>query len=160
MRPARFAIARPDGRSNAQVLIDYVKDGEPGRIYTYEELSIALSHGADHTYSTQDVRAIVTTAYPRILKEHQRALHNIRGQGYRVAFAKEHTALAMTRKRRSDTQLLRGFQTLQHVRIDELDPNARMAHEGTLMIVGGLYQAQQAMDKRLRAVEDAIRSLK
>lgn len=151
-----FEITREDGRSNAQVVLDYVRGGEPGRLYTYQELGEALSVGTDRAYTERDVRAVVTQVYPRLLKEQQRALHNVRGQGYRLALAGEHQGLALARKRRADVQMLRGVQTLQHVRWEELDPEARKAHEGSLMVLGGMYAQQQAFDRRLRRIEAAI----
>lgn len=157
---APFEVTRLDGRSNSQVVIDYVKNGEPGRVYSYHELGAALSTGTDRDYGVNAVRAAVTASCARLLKEHQRALHNVRLVGYRLAHAKEHMGLALVRKRRADVQIKKGLHTLRHVRWDELDDNARRAHEGHLMITESLVANQMALDKRLRAVEQAISSLK
>lgn len=155
-----FTVTRLDGRSNAAVLIDYIKDGAPDRLYGYAELGAALEVGSTRRFEPKDVRAVVTAAYPLVLKKLDRALQNVRGVGYRIARAGEHKQLALTRTRRADVQMKRGWQTLQHVRFEEMSEAERLAHEGTLMIVGALYQQQQAMDRRLRAVEDAIRGLR
>lgn len=159
MTTALFAITRSDGRSNAQVLLDYVKDGEPGRVYTFADLGSALDAGTDRRFTTSDVRNVVTAASRRLLREQQRVLHSVRRVGYRIAKASDHRQLALNRTRRADVQLKRGFLTLQHVRWDEMDPTSRKVHEGTLMVVGALYQQQRAMENRLSAVEDAIRGL-
>jgi hypothetical protein len=157
MRTANpFQITRPDGRSNSQVVIDHVRDGEPGRVYTYDELGAALAEGTDHIYSVDAVRAAVTASCARLLKEHQRALHNVRLVGYRLAYAKDHMGLALIRKRRADVQIKRGLQTLRHVRWDEMDENTRRAHEGHLMITESLVANQMHIEKRLQAVEQAI----
>jgi hypothetical protein len=156
----RFVITRMDGRSNAQVVLDLVQGGEPGRVYTFDEIAEALSVGATREFNRSDVRSIVAGANQRLLKEQQRVLHNVRHIGYRIAEAKDHRSLALTHKHRADVQLLRGYQRLTHVRYEEMDANARAAHEGTLMVVGALYQQQKAMDRRLTAVEAAIQNLR
>lgn len=153
-------ISRLDGRSNTQVVIDYVRTGEPGRIYTYDELAAALAVGTTHNYGRAEIAAIVGGAQVRMLRELQRTLFNVRGQGYRLSHANDHNRLALVRTRRADVQMRRGFQTLQNVRWDEMEPEARKVHEGTLMIVGSMYQQQRAMDQRISAVEDAIRGLR
>lgn len=155
-----FKIARVDGRSNAQVIIDCVKDGEPGRVYGYDELAAALSVGTDRTYGIESVRASVIAACPRLLRESQRTLYNVRRVGYRLSHATDHNRLGLQRTRRADVQMRRGVQILQHVRWDEMDENSRKIHEGTLMVVGAFYQQQQAMERRLSAVETAIKNLR
>lgn len=155
----KFEIVRQDGRSNAQVLLDYFKNGMPGRVYTHAELADVLSAGTSRRYAVRDVRAVVAGLYTRLLKEQQRAIHSVRGLGYRLAYAKDQSGLALTRKRRSDVQLKKGLETLQHVAWHELDPDARKAHEGTLMVVGALWANQQALERRQSDVERAISNL-
>lgn len=155
-----FQITRVDGRSNAEVVIDLVKMGAPGEVYTYQQIADALSVGTDHAYGVSEVRTIVAGCYARLLKEQQRALHNVRRVGYRLAHANDHNRLALVRTKKADVQMRRGFETLTHVRWDEMDAEHRKVHEGTLLVVGALYQQQQAMDRRLSAVEAAIRGLK
>lgn len=154
-----FKITRADGRSNAQVLLDYVQDGRAGQTYTYAELAAALEDGADRTYSRVAVRQIAAAAYDRMLKEQQRALHNIRGVGYRLAPASDHKQLAAQRKRRSDVQLVRGLNTLRNVRWDEMDTETRKAHEGSLMVMSAIYEQQRALERRQSSIEDAVRKL-
>lgn len=157
---SRFQITRTDGRSNAQVILDLVQDDAPGTEYSYQALGEALSTGTDRTYGTSAVRSIVMSAYPRLLKEQQRALHNVRGRGYRLAEASQHQDLALVRKRRADRQMLRGLQTLQHVKWDELTEPQRAAHEGTLLVVGALWQAQRALERRQDRVEGVLARLR
>jgi hypothetical protein len=151
-----FEITRRDGRSNVQVILDHVRDGEPGNLYTYDALSEALGAAAQRSYSTRDVQQIVRTALARLLKEQQRRLHNVRTVGYRLAPASEHMTLARYDKRRADAQLLRGLETLRHVRWDEMEPNVRAAHEGHLILTEAIYANQIALDQRLTRVEQAI----
>lgn len=153
----KFKIVREDGRSNAQVLLDYFQKGRPGQIYTYEELASVLRAGTDRQYDTAAVRSIAMALYQRLLKEQARALHNVRNVGYRLAEAHDHNHLAVVRKRKSDMQLLKGVQTLQHVRWDEFkDPEARKAHEGQLMVMSALYMQQTALEKRTKSLEDMV----
>jgi hypothetical protein len=154
-----FEITREDGRSNAQVVLDLMGDAEPGRTFTFAQIADALSAGTDRKYTRADVRQIAASAYDRMLAEHQRALHNVRGIGYRVAPAADHNRLAIARKRRADVQLERGVSTLQNVRWNELDPEARKAHEGTLMVMSALHQQQRAMEKRQEGIERVIARL-
>jgi hypothetical protein len=133
-----------------------VKDHEPGDIFTYAEIGAALEAGTDKTYPVPRVRAAVVSASPRLLKEQQRALHNVKLVGYRLAFAKEHSGLARQRQRRADVQLKRGLQLLKNVRLDEMDENARTAHMGHFMVAEALYANQLALERRMRAVEHAV----
>lgn len=158
--PARFKVARDDGRTDAQVVIDLVKDGTAGTLYTHDQIVAALSVGATREYTQHDVSGAVGRANKRLLREYQRRLHVVTGMGYRLAPASEHMALANGDRRRADTQLRKGLETLRHVRWDELEPEARKAHEGHLMVTEALYQAQAAQDRRLRAVEQVIRGMR
>lgn len=157
MRP--FQITRTDGRSNGQVLIDYLRDGEPGRVYPYPELMDALSAGANRAFDASAVRGIVAAIYPRLLKEQERALHSVRGVGYRLAYAREHAGLTRQRFHRSDVQAMRGLQTLRHVRWEELSSTERALTEGFLMLAENQHAQSRAFDRRLRAVENAIKAI-
>lgn len=151
-----FRITREDGRSNGQVLLDYVRDKPAGTTFTYAELAEELSRGSNHVYTERDVQALSVRIYPRLLKEQARALHNVRNVGYRLAPAALHVTLANNRRTKADKQMLRGLQTLEHVRWEEMDTNQRLAHEGQLMIVGALYHQMRALEQRTGAVEQAI----
>lgn len=160
MTAGRFDISRADGRSDSQVVLDYVRSGEPGHIYSYEELGAALQEGTTRTFTVQAVRSVVMVrSFGRLLKEQQRALRNVRGVGYLLAHASDHNAIAQDRQRRSAAQIRKALQILQHVRYDEMTENQRNAHLGQLMLVGALCANQQALEKRQRAAEDAIEKL-
>lgn len=154
----QFSINRQDGRSNAQVLLDLVKDKPAGEVFSYEEIAKALSAGSAREYDEKDVQQLAVKVYPRLLKEQARALHNVRGIGYRLAPAAFHVTLATSRKSKADRQMLRGVQTLQHVRWDEMTPNERSAHEGHLLITSALHQQMMALERRQNIVEKAIRT--
>lgn len=145
-----FEITRGDGRSNQQVLIDSVRDAKPGTLFTYDELKRILDLSKNRT------RAVVLAAQHRLLKEYGRTLENVRGEGYRMAEATDHTRIAHGRKRRADVQLRKGLHVLRHVRWEELDEEASKAHQGTLMITEALYRIQASQDQRLSRIEAAI----
>lgn len=146
-----FEIKRPDGRSHQQVLIDAVAGAEPGTMFTYVQLQMVLG------FKTKErTRAVVLAAQHRLLKEHNRTLENVRGEGYRMAKANDHTRIANGRKRRADVQLRKGLHVLRHVRWEELDEESRKAHQGTLMVTEALYRIQASQESRLRKIEEAI----
>lgn len=153
----KFKITRSDGRSDAQVVLDLVKDKPAGEVFTYEQIQAALSENSNHSYSVANVQSIAVRVYPRLLKEQARALHNVRNVGYRLAPAAYHVTLANDRSMKADKQLLRGVQTLQNVRWDEMNENQRLAHEGQMMIVSALYAQMKALERRQNAVELAIK---
>lgn len=153
-----FAIARMDGRSNQQVLIDHVKNGKPGDMFSFDELAAALSAGSDRIFGVQEVRGVVAMAATRLLKEQARTLVNIRGFGYRLAPGSDHAMLAKGRRDKAAVQIVKAKSLLEHVRWDEMDPNQRLAHEGTLMLVSALYEQQRAFNDRLRKVEETIKA--
>jgi hypothetical protein len=55
--------------------------------------------------------------------------------------------------------MLRGVQTLQHVRWDEMDTNHRLAHEGQLLLTSALYSQMRLLETRQRSVEDSIKKM-
>lgn len=154
-----FQISRADGRSNQQVLIDYVNAHPPGRFYPYNELVKVLSSGAAQPFSIERTRAVVLQSQRRLLRESQRALMNVRGQGYRLAEAARHQELARKHERKSEVQLRKGLHLLKHVRWDEMDENSRQAHQGLMMIVESLHQRQSSLSRRQSAVEELLSSI-
>lgn len=157
---AAFEITRADGRSNSQVLLDLFEKGELGRLYKYEELSAALSEGVDKTYTNSEITGIIGKIYIRLLKEQQKAVHSVRGVGYRLALADDHKSLALDRKQRADGQLLKGLETLRGVQWDKIkDPEVRKATEGQLLILSAIYNQTQALERRQNGIEEALRRL-
>lgn len=155
-----FRISRCDGRSNGQVILDLVKDEKPGTVFSYQQLSDALSAGTGKRYARNEVQRIVVATCPRMLKEQARTLHNIENKGYQIAPADYHMTLAHDRKGRADKQMLRGVQLLENVKWDEMDSNQRLAHQGQLLVMSALYQNQKALERRQVAIEKAILQVK
>jgi hypothetical protein len=152
-----FARRRADGRSNVEVLIDVIsRDPEPGVIHSYDELGHALEEGADRAYPKLTVQRIVAGSLRQVGLRTKRALECVPGVGYRVVFAKEHMGLALKRKGRADIQLKKAFGILKNVRLDELDPANRAAHEAQFVMMSALLQNQVALDRRLQKTEQVI----
>jgi hypothetical protein len=156
----QFQIARSDGRSNSQVILDLVRGAEPGRVFSYHDLGAALSVGMSRQFEIQAIRSVVRTMLARLLKEERRVLQNVPGVGYRLAFAGDHRQLSDDRKRRATAQLKRGLLILENVRWDEMDENQRAAHQGQLMVVGAMYAMQQMIDRRQRRQDQTIAELR
>lgn len=154
-----FVISRSDGRSNSQVVIDYVTQRPPGTVITYEQLGTALGQGTVRKYGREDVQGIVTSANPRLLREHKRSMQNIRGVGYRIAEAKDHVELSLVRRRRADIQMKAGRELLRNVHWEELDPMQRKIHEGHLMITEALWRNQLELLGRQKKTDVLIESL-
>lgn len=154
-----FEITRTDGRSNQQVVIDYVAGKSPGDVFTFEELQEELARRSEREYDRAAVCAAVNQANRRLLREFQRCLHNVRGRGYRLAPAKEHIVLAAGDRRRAHRSQLKGLEKLRNVRWDEMDENARNATQGTLMLMEAFAGNQRALESRVARVEEAIRNL-
>ena len=155
----KLEILRYDGRSNADVIIDMIKDSEPGTLFRYEHISEELGRDTPTTYDRAAVASVINSVLPRVMKATNRTLMNVRMVGYKVAHAREHNTLAVRRKRRADTQMLRGIQTLQHVRLEEMTDNERHVHQGTLMIVSALWQQHRHMERRQSEIERAINGI-
>lgn len=154
----RFRIGRADGRSNAEVLRDHVRDKVPGTVLTFEELIAVLSDGSPRAWDRDAVRGLVSRSMRCLATSLSRVLQSVQRVGYRVAHANDHRSIALMRKRRGDAQIVKGLVTLQHVRWDEMDAESRKAHEGQLMVIEGVVQMQRGFDQRLKQVEDAIRN--
>jgi len=156
---AKFQTSRTDGRSDAQVIIDLVKDGEPGRIYNYDELIAALEVNAPKSYDIPAARSAIYRSRKRLLEEHAIALQNITNVGFRFAPAAAHQMIAKLRKCRADRQMKEGLRVLQNVRWNEMDSATREAHEGQLLVMSALWANQKALEARQASTEKVLRRL-
>lgn len=154
-----FRTDRSDGRSDRQVILDLVAESQPGDLFSYDQLKVALMVGTDRVFDHAAVGNAVRAARDVWLTQSQRTLRVIRGEGYKVCAADEHSGLALDRKRRADQQMKRGLSLLNNVRWAELSPEARKAHEGTLLVVGALAQKMSLADRRSEGIEDVLNRL-
>jgi hypothetical protein len=149
-----FEITREDGRSNADVVLDLVRDAEPGRLYGYAELGEALGMA-----DVRRIQGAVRTALPRLLREQQRALSVITGVGYRLSHASEHSRLALVRERKSQRQLKGAMQLLVNTRLDELTPAQRTLHEAHLTVTAAIGQQVSYLSRKQKTQDAAINAL-
>ena len=157
MNAKNFAIGRTDGRSNSQVIIDLVKEnGAPDTIFSYEELKAVLNAGAPRVFGDADTQVIVRNSLPRLNRELQRTLVNVRGSGYRVAWGNEHLSLALRHESKADRQLKRGLTLLKNVRRDEMSANELRQHDGMLLVLGAIHGQQQQLVRRQNEVERTL----
>lgn len=152
----KFAVSRLNGKSDAQVVIEMMREDEPGTLYTFDRLIEELQRESPREFSRSDVCGVIARSLPRVERELKRTLVSVRDTGYRLALASDHVMVGTSRKARADKQLKRGLSALQNVRWDEMTEDQRRAHTGTLLIVSALHHNMSALDDRLSRVERAV----
>jgi asparagine synthetase B (glutamine-hydrolysing) len=155
----KFKTTRSDGRSNADVLVALVRDAEPGRLFSYQELTDTLSVGTDRTWDSKAVQSAVRASVKRMLRETSRMLYSVQGVGYRLSHGSDHSRLALVRERRSQTQLRAAVVVLKNARMDEMTPAQRTLHEAHLTITGAVCEQVSLLHRRQQKQDDAIASL-
>ena len=146
MRPIK--ITRTNGKSNGEVIVEFVHSATPETTFSYDELRAELQKDTRQKYDNSAVCAVVRQANLTLLRDHQRELRNVRNVGFRLVPAKEHMDLAKIRNGKADRQIRRALDSLQHVRWDEMDENSRRAHEGQLLLTAAIYAHTAALRKR------------
>lgn len=160
MKSDRFRSARDDGRSYVQVVLDMVADAPPGTCFSYQTICDVLSDGSPKQFDREDARRTVLDANKKLLAIHRRSLRNVRGEGYRIAYAFEHMDMADSRKTRADVQMQYALDLLNHVDWGALDENQRKAHMAQLAITSAVINNQRALDARLTRIESTIEAAK
>lgn len=155
----RFEAAREDGRTYSQVIIDLVRDANPGTQFSYDDICNALTDGSPRKFRKQDAVGVVLRANKKLIRLHNRTLRNVFGHGYKVAHAHEHMDLAENRKIKADRQLEWALDLLNHVDWNGLDENQRMAHMGQLALTSALFTQQRALEARLAKLEKATKAI-
>lgn len=154
-----FQPSRPDGRSDRRVVFELVQNAEPDTVFTYEELTDALSAGLDEQVPRERVYRAVGEGNKTLLRERKRYLQVVPGTGYRVIHTSEAVSVALDKKGRASTYLRKGLEVLRNARLDELDPAQRTLHEGQLLVMAGLYEATERSEKRHDRAESLIADL-
>jgi len=155
-----FTASRPDGRSDRQVLYDLTSGAEPGTVFTYPALEAALNEGLEDPVGRERVYRAVAQANKTLLREKRRYLQVVKDIGYKMLRSDEHLPVALTKKDMAQTYLRKGIALLRNARLDELTDAQRTLHEGQLMILGGVYQAVQASEKRHDRQEEILDELR
>lgn len=156
----RYRTMRDDGRSDRQVVYDYVRQAQPDDQFTYDELISELQKGVDVDIERSRVHRAVSAANPLLLEEDRRYLAVMRGRGYRVIRPEEHLPVAVGKKSKAMDKLAQGVNLLRHVRIGELTEAQRLLHQGQLQIMAGLYDAVAASEERHDRQEAVIERIK
>lgn len=159
--PATFPPSRSDGRSDARVILELVRDATPQAVYTYDELETALRAGlpAETRVERDRIYQAVAAANRTLLRHHHRNLGVVRGLGYRVMLPEDHAPAAMCRYRRGENQVQAGLAILKGVDWDGLTPEARRVHEGTLLVVAGVAQALRHATRDVRRIDSLVDTL-
>lgn len=160
--PNPFEPTRSDGRSDRQVIYDYVSDAEPEALFTYKTLIEELSTGLDMDVivDRRRVYRAITNTNRTLLAEKQRYLQVVREIGYRMLRADEHLPAAIDRKQSAVMKLRQGMELLRGAKIEELDEAQRVLHQGQLMIMSGLYDAVRESHRRHDRQEQVIEDLR
>lgn len=155
-----FVTARLDGRSDKRVIVDLIGAAQPEQIFGYDELIEVLQQDAPNRAITrQTIGHAVREANKVALVECQRCLQSVARVGYRVAAASDHRILALDRRRKADSQIRMAVHTLQHVRWDEMDAASREAHQATLVLMAGMWQAVEAIKQRQDKMADLLQRI-
>ncbi len=152
-----FITARLDGRSDRRVIADLINAGQANDLYTYKQLTEVLRKDAPgRNITRQTIAQAVRAANKIALVECSRLMQAVPRVGYRIAAAKDHRILALDRRRRADNQIRMAVHTLQHVRWEDMEPTAREAHQATLTLMAGIWQAVEAMSRRQDRMEKLL----
>lgn len=154
-----FRISRESGKSNQQVIIEFVREAQPGTVFTYADLAAVLASGTDRTYERREVQQVVRLANHRLLREHKRCLRPVRGVGYAMAYAKDHHELAGQRNRRGSRQFKWALDTLENVRLDEMSEQDRLIHLAQMQVNSEIYEQQRRILRRQEQQARAIATL-
>lgn len=159
MSRPRFAIAREDGRSDARVIADLVAGETAGRLFEYAELKAALEVGTSKVYDRARISSSVRRANGPLLKRHRCMLQAVAGEGYRLAFARDHLALAVRQERSAERRLGSALKILQNTDMGQLNDTERKLHESHLLVTGAVIAQVMSITRRQRRTEAAIANL-
>lgn len=158
MKP--FTASRPDGRSDRQVVYSLAQAADPDTTFRYADLEAALNDGLEFPVSRERVYRAVAAANKTLLREERRYLQVVKDVGYKVLRSDEHLPVALAKKDMAQTYLKKGIELLRHARLDELTDAQRTLHEGQLMVLGGVYQAVQHVEKKQHRTEQILKEFR
>jgi hypothetical protein len=154
-----FHPVRADGRSAGQVMFDLVRGAAPDTLFSYDELTEALSKGLAEPVAREAIYRAAADASAMLLREEMRALVVVPTVGYRIARAEEHLPLAKRRRRFAERHMRRGQMTLERTRLDELSDQMRQDTIGAGIIFAMQMAILSAHEKRLNRNDVLIQSL-
>lgn len=151
-----FTPSREDGQTDADVLAKVIQKHEPGDLFPYGELGRLLEEGTNRKLDKQKVQSILAKTGAQVLKRTAREWVNVRGVGYKIAYAADHLGLSVHRKEKGFRQMKRSLLTLQHTNESELTEDERNKHDGHMLIMTGMLQKVQEHDRRLDRIERVL----
>lgn len=152
-------IARKDGKSKAEVLVDLVKDSPPDTVFSYDQFAAALDEGSEAIHDRKTVQQVVAKTNRKLLARHQRCLRVIENVGYRVAHAREHIEIADLRTSKGRKQFKWALQTLENARLDEMTESQRAIHLAQLQINHQLHDEQNRIRRQLKRQGEIVAGL-
>lgn len=96
-------------------------DATHGAVLTYEQLTVTLGVDAHD----RRARTAIWQVANELLREHRKAVENVRTVGYRVVRANEHVRLSRGQQQRASRRLRRAVQVVVHVDYADLTPDER-----------------------------------
>jgi hypothetical protein len=145
---------KPKGdRSLRAIVASLTASASPGDLLAYKDLAIALD--LPENDRTQ-IRQAVSAARPVILRDHNRALIPVRGEGYRIAYANEFAGLAQDHRRKADRQMTKALDIVSNVNEQELSPQELQRHRAVAMVIKNLHNRMTGAESRLEQLEKAV----
>lgn len=146
---------KPKGdRSMRVVVAEIVANTEPGNLITYEVLAEALD--LDEEKERDQIRQAVSAARQTVLRDHNKALVAIRGEGYRVALAREFAGLAQGHRQKADRQMTKALDIVKHVDENQLSPAELQRHRAVATVITNLHARMTDAEERLQQLEAAV----
>jgi hypothetical protein len=145
----------PKGDKSQRIIVaESGAAAKPGDVITFETLGKLLKL---HPVRQRDqIRQAISAARPLLLHDHGRALVSIRGTGYRVAHAGEHSGIAQTHRRKADRQMSQALDVINYAREDEMSPEDLQRHRAVALVIRNLYGRMTSAESRIEDLEKVV----
>lgn len=145
-------------KSRADLLVDLAQANLDGDLIPYATLVEVLGQEDDRD-GRHIVYQAVRQANKKLLRDHQRYLAVVKGQGYRVAESREHRKLARRHESKATRQINNGLAILDNTDLSDLSPLDAQRHIGATMVLRGIASAMEQQRRRTDRHEELIRKL-
>ena len=136
------------------IVAEIVANTEPGTLIEYKTLADALD--LDENEQRDQIRQAVSAARQTILRDHNKALVAIRGEGYRVALAREFAGLAQGHRQKADRQMTKALDIVKHVDEKQLSPAELQRHRAVATVITNLHSRLTDAESRLEQLEATV----
>lgn len=151
-----FKATRASGLSDRTILIELVKNGSPGDVFTFDELIAKFEEDTERTVTRGNVSSIVSAAKKRLLTDCERVLISVRKVGYRIGEAREHMKVSTLQKEKGKRQISSAWDTLEHVRRNEMTKDEMAKHSEQMVRTGELLVVLEQHESRLNKIEKVL----